>query len=138
MCGRYTLLENETAIKKRFRIARALDEMAPRYNIAPGEKVFAVIYDGIERRGGYIRWGLVPSWSHDKKIGNKMINARLETAHEKPSFKHLLTRNRCLTIADSFYEWQTTSEGKRVHRIEVADENMFAFAGLWDKWENDD
>jgi len=110
--------------------------MTTRYNVAPGQDVFAVIYDGSKRRGGYIRWGLVPSWAKDEKIGNNIINARAETAHEKPSFKRLLTRKRCLIIADSFYEWQTTEQGKTVHRIQVKDEKLFAFAGLWDKWEN--
>lgn len=136
LCGRYTLLENEVAIKERFSIATPLDEMARRYNIAPGEDVLAVIFDGEKRRGGYIRWGLVPSWAKDAKIGNKMINARAETAHEKPSFKRLLVRKRCLIVADSFYEWQTTDAGKKVHRIQVHGQNLFAFAGLWDKWEN--
>lgn len=136
MCGRFTLLENKTSINKRFLLATSIEEIPPRYNIAPSEDVFAVIYDGKKRRGGYIQWGLIPSWAKDEKIGNNMINARLESAHEKPSFKHLLTRKRCLIIADSFYEWQTTSYGKVVHRIQVKGEKLFAFAGLWDKWEN--
>lgn len=136
MCGRFTLLQNETAIKERFLIDTPLDSMEPRYNIAPSEPVFSVIFDGKNRRGGYIQWGLVPSWARDEKIGNRMINARLETAHEKPSFKQLLTRKRCLIVADSFYEWQTTAEGKTVHRIQVKNQPLFAFAGLWDKWEN--
>lgn len=136
LCGRYTLLADEVAIKERFSIATPLDEMTKRYNVAPGEDVFAIIFDGEKRRGGYIRWGLVPSWAKDAKIGNKMINARVETAHEKPSFKRLLVRKRCLIVADSFYEWQRTDEGKRVHRIQVKGETLFAFAGLWDKWEN--
>lgn len=138
LCGRFTLLENEIAIKERFDISTPLDEMTTRYNIAPGEKVFAVIFDGKERRGGYIRWGLVPSWARDRKVGNKMINARVETSHEKPSFRPLLNRKRCLIVADSFYEWQTTSLGKRVHRIQVKDKKLFAFAGLWDKWVDGD
>lgn len=136
LCGRYTLLAEELKIRERFSIATPLDDMPKRYNIAPSERVFAVIFDGEKRRGGYIRWGLVPSWAKDAKIGNKMINARAETAHEKPSFKRLLTRNRCLIVADSFYEWQTTDEGKKVHRIHVEGESLFGFAGLWDKWEN--
>lgn len=136
MCGRFTLIENEAVIQERFQIDMTLDKMEPRYNIAPSERVFAVIFDGKKRRGGYIQWGLVPSWAKDEKIGNNMINARLETAHEKPSFKRLLTQKRCLIIADSFYEWQSTNAGKTVHRIQVKEESLFAFAGLWDKWEN--
>lgn len=138
LCGRFTLLQNEIKIKERFKIANKFELMESRYNIAPGQYVFTVIFDGENRRGGYIRWGLVPFWAKDEKIGYKMINARSETVHEKPSFKHLLTRKRCLIIADSFYEWQKTDSGKRVHRIQIDEGKLFAFAGLWDKWEKGD
>lgn len=136
LCGRFTLLQNELAIKERFRIQTPVNKLSPRYNIAPTEDVFAVIFDGEKNRAGHIRWGLVPSWAKDKRIGSKMINARIESAHEKPSFKHLMTQKRCLIVADSFYEWQQTEQGKVVHRIQVKNEALFAFAGLWDKWEN--
>lgn len=135
LCGRFTLLADGMAIKKRFKIANEIVQIRPRYNIAPGEDVFTVIFDGEKRRGGYIRWGLVPFWAKDDKIGYKMINARSETVHEKTSFKHLLTRKRCLIIADSFYEWQKTDAGRNVHRIHLQDGNLFGFAGLWDKWD---
>ncbi len=135
MCGRYTLLADELKIKSRFQLEQVIDNYYPSYNIAPGQQVLAIIYDGEKRRAGYIKWGLVPFWSKDAKIGNKMINARSETIHEKPSFKHLLLRKRCLIIADSFYEWQKTSDGKVPQRIQLADRELFAFAGLWDKWD---
>lgn len=138
MCGRFTLLADKIKIKERFGIRNEFEFDRPNYNIAPGQNVLAVIFDGREKRAGYLRWGLVPSWAKDEKIGYKMINARSETAHVKPSFKHLMTKKRCLVIADSFYEWQQTDEGKVPKRIQLKNRGLFAFAGLWDKWEKKD
>ncbi len=138
MCGRYTVLANETAIRTEYGLAHSIDSFQPSYNIAPGQDVLAIIHDGKERRAGYIRWGLIPSWAKDEKIGYKMINARSETVHEKPSFKNLLAQKRCLIIADSFYEWQKQGSRKQPKRIQLADRGLFAFAGLWDKWQTDD
>src|SRR5699024_2368829 len=84
-----------------------------------------------------LRWGLVPSWAKDEKIGYKMINARSETAHEKPSFRKLMAQKRCLIVADSFYEWQKLDTHKQPKRIQTKERSLFAFAGLWDKWEQD-
>jgi putative SOS response-associated peptidase YedK len=98
--------------------------------------VLTVIHDGKEKRAGYLRWGLVPSWVSDEKIGYKMINARSETAHEKASFKQLMSRKRCLIVADSFYEWKKTDKDKQPKRIQLTDRDLFAFAGLWDKWNH--
>lgn len=137
MCGRYTLLADELTIRQRFDIAHEIEDYRPSYNIAPSEQVLAVIHDGKKRRAGYLKWGLVPAWAKDEKIGNKMINARSETAHVKPSFKNLMARKRCLVIADSFYEWQKTEEGKVPKRIQLESKEPFAFAGLWDKWHRD-
>lgn len=139
MCGRFTLLANKINIQERFHIVNDIAEYTPSYNIAPTEKVLSVIYDSKrkERRAGYMNWGLIPFWAKDKKWASNMINARSESVHEKPSFKHLLMRKRCLLIADSFYEWEK-QDGKRIpHRIQKEDESLFAFAGLWDLWEDD-
>lgn len=138
MCGRYTLLSDELKIREAFDIPHPIESFETSYNVAPGQKVLAVIHDGRERRAGYIRWGLVPSWANDEKIGYKMINARSETAHEKPSFKKLMARKRCMIIADSFYEWRKTDKLKEPERIELIDKRPFAFAGLWDQWKQDD
>jgi putative SOS response-associated peptidase YedK len=139
MCGRYTLLADELNIIKAFDLNQeSIEGYEPNYNVAPGQQVLAIIHDGNEKRAGYLRWGLVPSWANDEKIGYKMINARSETAHEKPSFKKLMVRKRCLIIADSFYEWQKTDAGKQPKRIQVENRELFAFAGLWDKWVMDD
>ncbi len=136
MCGRYTLLADELEIRHRFNVPEPITIYEPSYNIAPGQNVLAVIYDGKKRRAGYLRWGLIPSWVKDEKIGYNMINARIETADVKPSFKQLMVRKQCLIIADSFYEWQQTDEEKIPQRIQVGHQKLFAFAGLWDKWQN--
>lgn len=136
MCGRYTLLADELNIRRRFEVPHTIDAYEPSYNIAPGQNVLAVIHDGEKRRAGYLRWGLIPSWSKDEKIGYKMINARSETADVKPSFKQLMARKRCLVIADSFYEWKPKSKEKIPQRIQLEDRSLFAFAGLWDKWQS--
>lgn len=135
MCGRFTLLADEEEILQTFDIKQPITDYQPSFNIAPGQSVLTIIHDGKEKRAGYIRWGLVPSWAKDEKIGYKMINARNETAHEKPSFKKLMAKKRCLIIADSFYEWQQDAQQKQPKRIQVKDRELFAFAGLWDKWE---
>jgi putative SOS response-associated peptidase YedK len=138
MCGRYTLLADQLEILDAFGLEHDINDYHPSYNIAPGQNVLAIIHDGKEKRAGYLRWGLVPSWAKDEKIGYKMINARSETAHEKPSFKRLMSSKRCLIVADSFYEWKKTADGKQPKRIHLAERKLFAFAGLWDKWSQND
>lgn len=135
MCGRYTLLADELQIRNRFSIPQPITSYQPSFNIAPGQDVLAVIFDGKKRRAGYLRWGLIPSWAKDEKIGYKMINARSETADEKPSFRQLMVRKRCLIIADSFYEWRPSDKEKTPERIQTQNHGLFAFAGLWDKWQ---
>lgn len=135
MCGRYTLLADELRIRERFNVPNVIESYEPSYNIAPGQDVLAVIYDGEKNRAGNLRWGLIPSWAKDEKIGYNMINARSETADVKPSFKSLMVRKRCLVIADSFYEWRAQDKSKTPERIQVENSELFAFAGLWDKWQ---
>src|SRR5690625_5192710 len=138
MCGRFTLLATEEEILQYFAIDEPIEHYEPSYNVAPGQNVLAVIHDGKQKRIGPLRWGLVPSWAKDEKIGYRMINARSETAHEKPSFRQLMARKRCLTVAYSFYEWQTVNGMKQPQRIQVENRRLFTFAGLWDKWVSDD
>lgn len=137
MCGRFTLLADELEILNEFGLERPIDTYQPSYNIAPGQNVLAIIHDGKEKRAGYLRWGLVPSWAKEEKIGYRMINARSETAHEKPSFKKLMVQKRCLIVADSFYEWKKTADAKQPKRIQTINRKLFAFAGLWDKWQHE-
>ncbi|MRH44609.1 hypothetical protein GH741_18340 [Aquibacillus halophilus] len=138
MCGRFTLNASELEILDEYNLEDTIQSHTPRFNIAPGQNILAIIHDGNKRRAGFLKWGLVPFWAKDPKIGYKMINARSETAHEKPSFKNLLASKRCLIIADSFYEWQKSESGKQPKRISLNDRKLFTFAGLWDKWEGDE
>ena len=82
-----------------------------------------------------MQWGLVPSWAKDPSIGNKMINARAETLAEKPSFKGLIGKRRCLVLADGFYEWRKEGKGKIPMRFTLRGGEPFSFAGLWDSWK---
>ncbi len=107
----------------------------PRFNIAPTQVVPIVRTGNDDRREwAPCRWGLVPSWSKDLKIGARMINARSETAAEKPSFRKALAARRCLVPADGFFEWAKTSDGKQPFHIRFSDRRPFAFAGLWERW----
>ncbi|WP_419883248.1 SOS response-associated peptidase [Peribacillus sp. B-H-3] len=138
MCGRYNLFSELKVIAERFQLnnAPAL-KMKERYNIAPGQDIFAVARDGeVQNAGTFFRWGLVPGWAKDPKIGYKMINARAETIDVKPSFKNILKRNRCLIIADGFYEWKKEEDRKQPYHITLKNKEPFAFAGLWDEWEH--
>jgi len=132
MCGRYTFTTPAPAAEKRFD-ARFSEPAGPTYNAAPSQRL-PIITNAAPQQIQLVSWGLVPSWSRDPAAGPKPINARAETLAEKPSFRQLLQRRRCLVLADSFYEWQATPAGKVPHRILLRDEQPFAFAGLWDEW----
>ena len=132
MCGRYTVITPAPGLAKRFN-AKEAAALAPNYNAAPSQAL-PIITNAAPSQIQLINWGLVPSWSRDPGAGPKPINARAETLGEKPSFRQLLARRRCLVLADSFYEWQATERGKIPHRILLKSEEPFAFAGLWDEW----
>lgn len=139
MCGRFTLTATFTEIINRFEIEAAIQEEIynPNFNAAPSQQVLSVINDGTKNRLGYLRWGLVPSWAKDEKIGYKMINARAETLTEKPSFRNAFKKKRCIVIADSFYEWKRHDDkSKTPMRIKLKSDNLFAMAGLWEHWKS--
>jgi putative SOS response-associated peptidase YedK len=138
MCGRFTLVTDPEKLMQRFMLDEITLDLQPRYNIAPGQPVPAIIADGGKRRIGQLRWGLVPSWAQDEKIGSRMINARAETLTEKPAFRRLFERKRCLIPADGFYEWKQTDKGKQPMRITMKNGEPFAFAGLFDTWTRSD
>jgi len=139
MCGRFTLFEADTLLSRDFGVS-AFPLLAPRYNIAPSQPVAAVraAPAGAGRELAFLRWGLIPSWSKDPAIGNRLINARAETAHEKPSFRNAFRRHRCLIPSSGFYEWQRLERGKQPYFVRMRDRRLFAFAGLWDRWEGPD
>ncbi len=135
MCGRFSLTEDISALQQYFDFEIS-EEFSARYNIAPSQRILTVISDGHERRAGTMKWGLVPFWAKDEKIGYKMINARAEGIDEKPSFKHAFKRRRCLVVADGFYEWKKQEDGnKQPYRFIMRDKKPFAFAGLWETWK---
>ncbi len=136
MCGRFTLATDLDEIIDRFEIGVSIgiDQYQHRYNIAPSQQVLSVVNDGTQNRLGYLRWGLVPSWSKELSIGHKMINARSETITEKPSFKHAVQKRRCLVIADGFYEWKKDEKVKQPMMIRLKDNAPFAMAGIWERW----
>ena len=132
MCGRYTVITPASALARRFS-AQEAPTPAPNFNAAPSQAL-PIVTNAAPGQIQLVRWGLVPAWSRDPAGGPKPINARAETLAEKPSFRQLLARRRCLVLADSFYEWQATERGKVPHRILLQSEEPFAFAGLWDEW----
>jgi putative SOS response-associated peptidase YedK len=135
MCGRYSLIVDASVLAGVFEIEPTRN-LNPRFNIAPTQ-IVPIVRAGREapREWAGVRWGLVPSWAKDSKIGARMINARGETVAEKPSFRSAIKTRRCLIPADGFYEWVTTDGGKRPHYIHFADGRPFAFAGLWERWD---
>ena len=138
MCGRFTLFSTFETIIERFHIESAFDEMEYQisYNIAPSQRVVAVINDGSKNRLGYLRWGLIPPWAKDEKIGYKLINARSETLAEKSSFRKAYQNKRCLIVADSYYEWMQTPNRKIPMRIKLKSGEPFGLAGLWESWKS--
>lgn len=137
MCGRFTLHHSVEEVAERFQTQQTLFDFPARYNIAPMQPVAVITQnaygDGVRALEAY-RWGLVPAWAKDDAIGAKLINARVETLLEKPSFKHALKRRRCLIPADGFYEWKQDDKQKTPHYIRFRDDRLWAFAGLWEEW----
>lgn len=142
MCGRFRLARKKEILEAAFDAEGAPEDWVPgyvpRYNVAPGQEI-AVVRQDAERLAGvlsHMRWGLIPSWAKESSIGFKTINARAETAAAKPSFGELLRSRRCLIPADGFYEWKRVGKEKLPFCFTLADESLFAFAGLWDRWKS--
>lgn len=137
MCGRFTLFEPSQVLAGEFGVSRA-ESFPPRYNIAPSQPVAVVRISPVDRVRELLRlrWGLIPPWAKDPSIGNRLINARSETAAEKPSFRYALRNRRCLIPADGFYEWRKDDRGKRPFYIRMRSGHPFAFAGLWERWDS--
>jgi len=110
------------------------DSCEPSYNIAPTQSSPILIEDEGIRSIRSMKWGLIPSWAKDESIGPKMINARAETLTEKPSFQNLVTQNRCIVIADGYFEWKRSSEGSQPYYIFHPDKKLLPMAGLWTTW----
>jgi len=135
MCGRYTFTEKDSKkIKERFHLVKITKGVQPSYNIAPTQNVAAILNESPQEIS-LVRWGLIPSWAKEENTKYSMINAKAETILDKPAYRGPIRHKRCLIPADSFYEWQKTDDGKHPYRILMKNEGMFAFAGIWDRWE---
>jgi len=133
MCGRFSQTKKKQDIKKRFNLERVPENLPELYNIAPQQNA-EVILNAFPNELAWARFGLVPSWSKEEKTSYSMINARAETIMEKPSYKRLIKSKRCLVISDGFYEWQKKVDKKIPYRIFIKNDELFAFAGIWDHW----
>lgn len=136
MCGRFTITVDLNDLKEYLGESFDIHDLSsdivvPRYNVAPGQHILAVIHDGKKFRVGLIKWGFVPSFAKDEKIGYSMINAKSETLDEKPAFKQALKTQRCIILADGFYEWMKENNKKQPYRILMKNEKIFPMAGLW-------
>jgi putative SOS response-associated peptidase YedK len=148
MCGRYAFYTPIEAVTRLFAVSAVhAHDIAPRYNIAPTQEVPIVRLSPFleedaahapSRELGLARWGLVPFWAKDAKIGNRMINARAETVAQKPAFRSAFRHRRCLVPADGFFEWQRTASGKQPWYIRAISGEPLAFAGLWELWDPPD
>lgn len=136
MCGRFTFHADARALADYFDVADAPD-LEARYNIAPTQLVPVLREDQHgARRVALVRWGLIPFWAKDAKIGSRLINARAETLAAKASFKHAFRRRRCLVLASGFYEWQRRSGGKVPMYVSDPSGRPYAFAALWERWRD--
>ena len=139
MCGRYDFFPSQfTVLRIRFNLPKELPLFKSCVNITPGKDVPVIVRERDRHVVKSMRWGLVLSWSQDPAIGNQLINARCETLDQKPSFKQLLGRNRCLVPADGFYEWARVGKGKIPMRVRMKDQKSFTMPGLWDLWRDPD
>lgn len=135
MCGRYNIVTDAQALYDGFEVIASLD-LAPRYNVAPSQDVLAIRQSEQGNEAVMLRWGLIPFWAKDTKIGYKTINARAETVATKPAFRAAYKNRRCLIPASGFYEWQREKDGsKQPYNICMTDKRLFAFAGLWEHWQ---
>ncbi len=154
MCGRYASSRRPEDLVEEFEIDKVevAETLAPDYNVAPTKQVYAVLQRPLssddksgpsERQLRTLKWGLVPFWAKDPSIGNRLINARMETVHEKPAFRRAFASRRCLLPADGYYEWyateQRTKAGKPLKQpffIHPADGGVMAMAGLYEIWRD--
>jgi len=138
VCGRYTLTTPLDELLAIFDVPGVAFDYRPRYNIAPTQTAPVLARDDEGRRIGLLRWGLIPFWADDPAIGNRMINARSETASSKPAFRSAFRSRRCLVLADGFFEWKKEGGGKQPYWIHRPDGEPFTMAGLWERWEPED
>ncbi|MGI6258365.1 MAG: SOS response-associated peptidase [Anaerolineaceae bacterium] len=135
MCGRFTMAIDSEDLRTQLALGQMPLDWEKRYNIAPSQEVATVPF-AHSRDVVWMKWGLVPFWAKDPAIGYKMINARAETVAEKPAYRSSFRNKRCLILADGFYEWKKIGRSSIPYYFQLEGGEPFAFAGLWDDWEN--
>jgi putative SOS response-associated peptidase YedK len=140
MCGRYTSTTSRDQLGQLFEALVTDRERAPSYNVTPTSDVYVVLDDGDGRKIDLLRWGFVPAWAKDLKIGGRMINARAESVPTSGAYKSAFKRHRCIIPADGFYEWKKVpgAKAKQPYYLERKDGDPVALAGLWDEWRGPD
>jgi len=134
VCGRFTSRTDPALLASLYGADFQGEGLAPSWNVAPGRKVPVLLLENGRRVLRSFVWGLVPFWARDRSIGNRLIHARAETLEEKPAFRQAFRKRRCLVLADGFYEWKTEGTRKVPHHIFLPDREVFAFAGLYERW----
>ena len=137
MCGRFVQFSSLRTLETHFPIDSIAGDVIASYNVAPTQEVWAIIHQN-GRRLEKLRWGLVPPWSKNLSGASRLINARAETAAQKPSFRTAFKRRRCLIMADGFYEWQGKKGSKQPYFFTLPSSLPFAFGGLWETWKSND
>ena len=142
MCGRSSLTKSEKELEVRFKATFYSEDLEkynplPNYNVAPTQ-ILPILTNEDKDHFRPLRWGLIPYWAKDIKIGYKMINARIETVADKAAFKYALSKRRCLVPMDGFYEWKKNGKQKTPYRIVLKDQDLFCCAGLWETWKAPD
>lgn len=139
MCGRFVQIQDAEDYGAYFSVdVIRTEQVLKSWNVAPTKQVYAVAEHEEERRLGTFEWGLVPVWAKDRKIGARLINARVETVGTKPAFRDSFSARRCIVPADGFYEWEPKVRGKLPHYFYAPDRNPLALAGLWTSWRDPD
>jgi putative SOS response-associated peptidase YedK len=137
MCARYNLRLTGTELREFLDAETKVGRLKPRYNISPSQLVLTLSLDEVgEREIKERKWGLIPVWAKEPKIGYSLINARAETVCEKPAFRAAIKKRRCLIPASGFYEWTGPPKAKQPWMIEKEDGEPMAFAGLWEWWKS--
>ena len=129
MCGRYALYSTDEEVAEHYD-AELPEGLSANYNVAPTQTMPVMTQAGLQM----MRWGFIPRWAKDEKIGYKLINTRSESIFEKPLWKSVVRKNRCLIPANGFYEWQKTESGKIPYFIHLKTDQLFSFAGIWETW----
>jgi putative SOS response-associated peptidase YedK len=139
MCGRTALTASPEDLREAFGLSET-PRLAAHYNVPPSQPlaVVRVLRHDPTRKMELLRWGLIPAWAKDRKLGHKLALARVETAATTPAFRDALRRRRCLVVVDGFFEWKRTEKKSRPYFVRRDDWAPFALAGLWERWVSRD